>query len=150
VTDALDEARSGAGTAGTFVFDAVALATSVAIGLLWVTWVTTRLWARVASPAPPRQTALATAIGLGRHNFSEGLAIGQSAATGATSLALILVIGFALHNATEGFGLAAPLTSGALPSWSFLGLAGLIGGGPGVGVRPTAARRAEAAPVASG
>ena len=46
--------------------------------------------------------ALGTAVGLGLHNFSEGLAIGQSAATGATAFALILVVGFALHNATEG------------------------------------------------
>ena len=77
-----------------------------------------------------RQIAMGTAVGLGLHNFSEGLAIGQSAATGATSLALLLVIGFALHNATEGFGIAAPLASGPQPSWSFLALAGVIGGGP--------------------
>src|ERR1700694_4807687 len=31
---------------------------------------------------------------------------------------------------TEGFGIAAPLTGGTRPSWAFLGLAGLIGGGP--------------------
>jgi len=89
-----------------------------------------RLRARSNGPALPRQIALGTATGLGLHNFSEGLAIGQSAATGATSLALILVIGFALHNATEGFGIAAPLTVGERPSWAFLGIAGLIGGGP--------------------
>lgn len=130
VTGALDAARTGAETAGPFVLDAAALGASVAIGLLSVTWVTTRLRARATDLAVPRQIALATAIGLGLHNFSEGLAIGQSAATGATSLALILVIGFALHNATEGFGIAAPLTAGELPSWSFLGVAGLIGGGP--------------------
>ena len=41
----------------------------------------------------------------------------------------MLVIGFALHNATEGFGIVAPL-AGARPSWGFLGLLGLIGGGP--------------------
>lgn len=44
------------------------------------------------------------AAGIGLHNFAEGLAIGNSAAAGDISLALILVIGFALHNATEGFG----------------------------------------------
>jgi ZIP family zinc transporter len=130
VTSALEAARTGTGSVGTFAVDAGALAASVAIGLLSVTWLTTRLRSRAASPFQPRQIALATAIGLGLHNFSEGLAIGQSAATGATSLALILVIGFALHNATEGFGIAAPLTAGDLPSWSFLGIAGLIGGGP--------------------
>jgi ZIP family zinc transporter len=73
---------------------------------------------------------MGTAVGLGLHNLSEGLAIGQSAATGATAFALILVVGFALHNATEGFGIAAPLTTGDRPSWRFLGTLGLIGGGP--------------------
>ena len=42
---------------------------------------------------------------------------------------LILVIGFALHNGTEGFGIVAPLT-GQRPSWGFLAILGLIGGGP--------------------
>jgi ZIP family zinc transporter len=130
VTGALEAARSGSGSAGPFFGDALALGASLAVGLLSVTWLTTRMRRRATGSVLPRQIAMATAIGLGLHNFSEGLAIGQSAATGATSLAIILVIGFALHNATEGFGIAAPLTSGELPSWSFLGLTGLIGGGP--------------------
>jgi ZIP family zinc transporter len=71
------------------------------------------------------------ATGLGFHNLSEGLAIGQSAATGAVAFAGVLVIGFALHNVTEGFGIAAPMTTASRPaSWGFLGLTGLIGGGP--------------------
>jgi zinc transporter, ZIP family len=71
------------------------------------------------------------AAGIGAHNFSEGLAIGQSYASGAVTLALVLVIGFGAHNATEGFGIAAPLTNlGARPRISFLVKAGLIGGGP--------------------
>ncbi len=75
--------------------------------------------------------SLLIATGIGLHNFSEGLAIGQSAAQGATSLALVLIIGFGLHNATEGFGIVAPLTGADdRPSWRFLGLLGLIGGLP--------------------
>jgi zinc transporter, ZIP family len=71
------------------------------------------------------------ATGIGLHNFSEGLAIGQSAAENLKSLALVLVIGFALHNATEGFGIIGPLTGEKTPpSWRFLGLVGLIGGAP--------------------
>ena len=43
----------------------------------------------------------------------------------------MLVIGFALHNSTEGFGICAPLSGDSeMPSWGFLGLLGLIGGGP--------------------
>jgi ZIP family zinc transporter len=130
VHQTLAAATGGTGTAGAFAVDALALGGSIALGLLSVTWLTMRLRAKTRAGALPRQIALGTAVGLGLHNFSEGLAIGGSAATGATSLALVLVIGFALHNATEGFGIAAPLTSGDLPSWSFLGLTGLIGGGP--------------------
>ena len=75
--------------------------------------------------------AMMIAIGIGAHNFSEGLAIGQSYVTGAIGLAIILIIGFGLHNTTEGFGIAGPLT-GLIqrPKIRFLILAGLIGGGP--------------------
>ena len=88
-----------------------------------------RLGAGAWSPA--RRLALLIAVGIGLHNFGEGLAIGGSAATGAISLAVLLVIGFALHNATEGFGIVAPLAAeGERPSWGFLLLMGVIGGGP--------------------
>ena len=71
------------------------------------------------------------AVGIGMHNFGEGLAIGASAAAGKLSLALLLVIGFGAHNATEGFGIVAPLAAaGERPSWRRLALLGLIGGGP--------------------
>jgi ZIP family zinc transporter len=80
---------------------------------------------------PARWLSLFIASGIGLHNFSEGLAIGQAGAKGTLSLAYVLVIGFGLHNATEGFGIVAPLAGDAEPpSWRFLGLMGLIGGGP--------------------
>jgi ZIP family zinc transporter len=71
------------------------------------------------------------AIGIGVHNFSEGLAIGQSYVSGAIALAVLLIIGFGVHNATEGFGIAGPLTGATnKPKVRFLLLLGLIGGGP--------------------
>jgi ZIP family zinc transporter len=85
----------------------------------------------VAPLTSGRSLALMIAVGLGLHNLSEGLAIGQSAAGGAISFAAVLIIGFGLHNVTEGFGIAAPLAADSeLPSWRFLGLVGVIGGGP--------------------
>ena len=78
-----------------------------------------------------RRLALLIAVGIGLHNFSEGLAIGQSTAAGEISLAVLLIVGFGLHNATEGFGIVAPLAGEpSRPSWGFLALLGLIGGGP--------------------
>jgi zinc transporter, ZIP family len=75
--------------------------------------------------------ALLIATGIGVHNFAEGLAIGQSAAADEISLAVALVVGFAAHNATEGFGIVGPMAGDEeRPSWRFLALLGLIGGGP--------------------
>jgi zinc transporter, ZIP family len=75
------------------------------------------------------QTGMVIAVAIGLHNFAEGLAIGVSAKAGAIGLATVLIIGFGMHNATEGFGIVGPL-GGTRPSWSWLGLAGLVGGGP--------------------
>jgi zinc transporter, ZIP family len=81
--------------------------------------------------SPARWLATFIAVGIGLHNFSEGLAIGQASASDQLSLALVLIIGFGLHNATEGLGICAPLTGDReRPSWGFLALLGLIGGGP--------------------
>jgi zinc transporter, ZIP family len=85
----------------------------------------------IAGWSAARRMSLLIAVGIGLHNFGEGLAIGGSAASGAIGLATILVIGFALHNGTEGFGIVAPLAvEGDRPSWGFLLVMGAIGGGP--------------------
>src|SRR4051794_40013074 len=75
------------------------------------------------------QMGMTIAAAIGLHNFAEGLAIGVSASTGEISLATVLIIGFALHNATEGFGIVGPLGD-VRPTWGWLALAGLVGGGP--------------------
>ena len=84
-----------------------------------------------ATMSTSRWLAIFIAVGIGLHNFAEGLAIGQSAAADELSLAIALIVGFGLHNATEGFGIVAPLTGEKEPpSWTFLGVLGLIGGAP--------------------
>ncbi|KQV08139.1 ZIP family metal transporter [Leifsonia sp. Root112D2] len=120
---------------------------AVAIGLVGLVfydrWLAHSIAARGISPResrregvlrlgrPTSRLAFLIAVGIGLHNFSEGLAIGQSAAAGQISLALVLVIGFGLHNATEGFGITAPLAGdGERPSWAQLAILGIIGGGP--------------------
>ncbi len=103
----------GGGTVGTFAEDH-------ADRLLNEAAVTRRLALR---------TGLIIAAAIGIHNLAEGLAIGVSARAGQVSLATVLIIGFALHNSTEGFGIVGPLGP-VRPSWRWIGLAGLIGGGP--------------------
>jgi zinc transporter ZupT len=69
---------------------------------------------RTAAGGPLRGLALATliAIGIGLHNFGEGLAIGTSFALGELALGSFLIVGFMVHNVTEGLGIAAPVADG--------------------------------------
>jgi zinc transporter, ZIP family len=53
--------------------------------------------------------AMLIAVGIGLHNFGEGLAIGSALALGEATLGVLLIIGFALHNTTEGLAIVAPL-----------------------------------------
>jgi zinc transporter, ZIP family len=86
---------------------------------------------RPAVQSAALRTGMAIAAGIGLHNFSEGLAIGQAAQAGEMTLAALLIVGFALHNTTEGFGIVGPLAAADVrASWGWLGLAGLVGGGP--------------------
>ncbi len=77
-------------------------------------------------------TAIATyiSLGIGLHNFGEGLAIGAAFATGAAALGSFLVIGFTLHNITEGIGIAAPLTKVEKPKLLTFLLLALLAGAP--------------------
>jgi len=135
--------------------DLLAMFGGLALGLLGLTWYGCRYMSDTPQPIPAGsrvrssssgnqkrelqllqqvssyRLSMMIAIGIGAHNLSEGLAIGQSYASGSLGLALMLIIGFAAHNATEGFGIAAPLTGlSKRPSNRFILLAGLIGGGP--------------------
>ena len=78
--------------------------------------------------------ALLIAVGIGLHNFGEGLAIGSAFALGEMALGTLLIVGFTLHNTTEGLAIVAPLarhSSEAKPVglWQLAQL-GLIGGVP--------------------
>ena len=117
--------REAASLGGLFVL-------GFSLGLLGLVYFERRYLGSAKDVPPQRrskQVAMMIAVGLGLHNFSEGLAIGQGYAGGSFQLAWLLAIGFALHNATEGFGIAAPL-SGHNVGWRFLGVAGLVAGGP--------------------
>jgi zinc transporter, ZIP family len=80
---------------------------------------------------PPEGVLLALfiAVGIGLHNFGEGLVVGSALATGAAALATFLVTGFVIHNVTEGLGIAAPMVGARpRPRWyAFIGLVAIAG-----------------------
>lgn len=81
----------------------------------------------------PNGLALATyiALGIGLHNFGEGLAIGAAFTAGVAGLGVFLVLGFTLHNVTEGIGIVAPLVDSRPTLPIFVGLA-LLAGAPAI------------------
>jgi ZIP family zinc transporter len=152
VEEHLEEAVQGDGSWGEFIGLAALLAAGVIAGLMSLVyydrWMRTKRSSPLVGPGAAavdeytsrsaierltdaQRLALLIATGIGLHNFGEGLAIGQAGAAGEISLALVLIIGFGLHNATEGFGIIGPMSAdGDRPTWRFLLLLGLIGGGP--------------------
>jgi zinc transporter ZupT len=69
------------------------------------------------------------ALGIGLHNFGEGLAIGAAYQLGEVALGAFLVLGFTIHNTTEGLAIVAPILRSVPPRYHFL-LLGLVAGIP--------------------
>jgi ZIP family zinc transporter len=78
--------------------------------------------------------ALATlvAIGIGLHNFGEGIAIGSSFAFGELALGTFLIVGFMVHNVTEGLGIATAAAGERGIRWQRLALLAVIAGAPAI------------------
>ena len=73
------------------------------------------------------RVATLVALGIGLHNFGEGVAIGASLAVNELALGTFLVVGFTLHNVTEGVGVVSPLAQETVAAPTFAGLAALAG-----------------------
>jgi zinc transporter ZupT len=79
----------------------------------------------------PVAIALMISIGIGLHNFGEGLAIGAAVGLGSIAFSTFLIIGFALHNTTEGIAIAAPMSRGKTMIGKLVAM-GLIAGSPAI------------------
>jgi zinc transporter ZupT len=135
IEEALDVSEEN--LAGSFN-GALLVATVVVLSFLGLYYSGEKLIKRAASSriAKPTAIALMIAIGIGLHNFGEGLAIGAAVGLGSIAFSTFLIVGFALHNTTEGIAIAAPMSRGkAVIGKALIGkLAGLglIAGAPAI------------------
>jgi len=75
--------------------------------------------------------ALMVSVGIGLHNFGEGLALGAAISLGSAVFSTYLLAGFAMHNTTEGIAIASPLAGQGRVARRLAAL-GVIAGFPAV------------------
>ena len=133
----IEAAQEGLETAGVTPssFQGVALFVCVAVGAFlaletlgrWLVGRRQRI--RERSHGQGWVLAVLVAVGIGLHNFGEGLAIGAAFALGEAALGTILIVGFTLHNTTEGLAIVSPLAKEHVRVRDLVQL-GIIGGAP--------------------
>jgi len=130
IEEALDVSKEN--LAGSFN-GALLVATVVVLSFLALYYSGEKLIKRSESSriAKPVAIALMISVGIGLHNFGEGLAIGAAVGLGSIAFSTFLIVGFAIHNTTEGIAIAAPMSRGKTMIGKLVGL-GLIAGSPAI------------------
>ena len=113
--------------------DVLLIATTIVLSFLGLYYVSEKLTGRADSLriSKPVAIGLMIAIGIGLHNFGEGLAIGAAVGLGSIAFSTFLIVGFALHNTTEGLAIAAPMSRGKLMIGKLITM-GIIAGAPAI------------------
>ena len=126
--DSAEEALkvSGEGVSG-YMNGALLVFTAAAVSFLALQYTGSRLGNRGAALG----AALFISVGIGLHNFGEGLALGAALNLGSAAFSAYLMVGFAIHNTTEGIAIASPLASQkrVVPK---LAVYGMIAGAPAI------------------
>jgi zinc transporter ZupT len=112
---------------------ALLISTTIVLSFLGLYYTSEKLTGKSDSLriSKPVAIGLMIAIGIGLHNFGEGLAIGAAVGLGSIAFSTFLIVGFALHNTTEGLAIAAPMSRGKTMIGKLLGM-GLIAGTPAI------------------
>lgn len=112
---------------------ALLIATTIVLSFFGLYYASEKLTGKADSLkiSKPLAVGLMIAIGIGLHNFGEGLAIGSALVLGSIAFSTFLIVGFAIHNTTEGLAIAAPLSREKKVIKKLLGL-GLIAGTPAI------------------
>jgi zinc transporter ZupT len=112
---------------------ALLISTTIVLSFLGLYYASEKLTGKADSLriSKPVAIGLMIAIGIGLHNFGEGLAIGSALGLGSIAFSTFLIVGFALHNTTEGLAIAAPLSREKNVILKLLGL-GMIAGTPAI------------------
>ncbi|RNJ78362.1 MAG: divalent cation transporter [Nitrosopumilus sp. H8] len=122
--EALDISRND--LAGAFN-GALLVATAIALSFLALYYSGERLAGRTG----PAAAGLMISVGIGLHNFGEGLAIGAAIGIGSLAFGTFLIVGFTLHNVTEGLAIAASV-SRRRPALPVLAALAMIAGAPAI------------------
>ncbi|QLH04177.1 divalent cation transporter [Nitrosopumilus oxyclinae] len=132
--DSIEEALEVSNESLSGSFNGVLLvATVLILSFLGLYYTGEKLVSRAKSSriTKPVAIALMISIGIGLHNFGEGLAIGAAVGLGSIAFSTFLIIGFALHNTTEGIAIAAPLSREKKVIGKLVAM-GLIAGAPAI------------------
>ena len=132
--DSVEEALEVSNESLADSFNGVLLVTTVLVFSFFGLYYTgEKLVKRAASSriSKPVAIALMISIGIGLHNFGEGLAIGAALGMGSIAFSTFLIVGFALHNTTEGIAIAAPMSRGKTMIGKLVAM-GLIAGSPAI------------------
>lgn len=110
------------------VMTSMLLLAGLLLGMVGLAWVESQRGHPGAMAPRPVDVAVMLAVGIGLHNFAEGLSVGQSMATTLSGPGAMVVLGLALHSLLDGVAIAAPVAGQPMRARRLLVLAACAAG----------------------